>query len=150
VNRPWIIGIHCLRLFTHGPKQQYFEFQAADQPADDDETSQTTRSKWNQARAQLTRSWNAVEASQERIIREERPDEINPWLERTRWEPYLAGLDHAPLVLCVTKPDEEEKPVNAMIWQTMSELIQYSQRSVKHRVDVFVRLDAIRIEKPQT
>jgi hypothetical protein len=37
-----------------------------------------------------------------------------------------------------------------MIWQTMSELIQYSQRSVKHRVDVFVRLDAIRIEKPQT
>ena len=32
----------------------------------------------------------------------------------------------------------------------MGELIQYCQRSVKHRVGVFVRLEAIRTEKHQT
>lgn len=50
----------------------------------------------------------------------------------------------------MTRPDEEEEPVNSIIWQTMGELIQYCQRSVKHRVGVFVRLEAIRTEKHQT
>jgi hypothetical protein len=53
-------------------------------------------------------------------------------------------------VQCVIKPNEEEESVNWVIWQTMGELIQYSQRSVKHRVGVFVRLEAIRTEKHQT
>lgn len=50
----------------------------------------------------------------------------------------------------MSAPDEEEEPVNAAIWQTMGELTQYCQRSVKHRVSVFVRLEAIRTEKHQT
>jgi superfamily II DNA helicase RecQ len=149
MSRPWTDGVSCQRFFIHGPRQEYFEVQPADRPAAD-ETLQTTSSKWDQARRQLTQSWNAVQAAQERTIREGQPDEVNPWLERTGWEPYLAGLDHAPLVRCVTKPDEEEEPVNSIIWQTMGELIQYSQRSVKHRVGVFVRLEAIRTEKHQT
>ena len=148
-NRPWTDGVTCQRFFTHGPRQEYFEVQPADRPADD-ETPPTTQSKWDQARRQLTQSWKAVQAAQERTIREGQPDEVNPWLERTGWEPYLAGLDHAPLVRCVSAPDEEEEPVNAAIWQIMGELIQYCQHSVKHRVGVFVRLEAIRTEKHQT
>ncbi len=50
----------------------------------------------------------------------------------------------------VTKPDKEEEPVNWVIWQTMGELIRYAQESVKHRVGIFVRLEAIRTEKHQT
>lgn len=149
-SRPWTDGVSCQRFFIHGPRQEYFEVQAADQPAEDDETPQTAESKWNQARAQLTQSWNAVQAAQERAIREGRPDEVNPWLERTGWEPYLAGLDHKQLVRRVTKPDEEEDPVNWVIWQIMDELIRYAKESVKHRVGVFVRLEAIRTEKHQT
>src|SRR4051812_4465535 len=49
-SRPWMDGVHCQRFFTHGPRQEYFEVQAPDQPADDDEISPITRSKWNQAR----------------------------------------------------------------------------------------------------
>ena len=103
-------------VLRHRPAQEYFEVQASDRPAAADEkTAQTTLSEWDQARTQLTRSWNAVQAGQERTIREGRPDEFNPWLERTGWEPYLAGLDHAPLVRCVRTPDEEDEPVNAVI-----------------------------------
>jgi hypothetical protein len=149
-SRPWTDGVSCQRFFIHGPRQEYFEVQAADQPAENNETPETAESKWNQARAQLTQSWNAVQAAQERAIREGRPDEVNPWLERTGWEPYLAGLNHKQLVRCVTKPDEEEEPVNWVIWQTMGELIRYCQNSVKHRVGIFVRLEAIRTEKHQT
>ena len=148
-SRPWTDGVACQRFFTHGPRQEYFEVQPADRSADD-EIPQMTRSKWDQARRQLIQSWNTVQAAQERTIREGQPDEVNPWLERTGWEPYLAGLDHAPLVRCVSAPNEEEEPVNAAIWQTMGELIQYCQRSVKHRVGVFVRLEVIRTEKHQT
>ena len=50
----------------------------------------------------------------------------------------------------MTKPDEEEEPVNWVIWQIMGELIRYSQHSVKDRMGVFVRLEAIRTEKHQT
>jgi hypothetical protein len=99
----------CQRFFVTGPRQEYFEVQTPDRPA-----------------------------------------EVNPWLERTGWEPYLAELDHKQLVRCMTKPDEEEEPVNWVIWQIMGELIRYSQHSVKDRVSVFVRLEAIRTEKHQT
>ncbi len=68
--------------------------KTADRPAEDDETPQTAESNWNQARSQLTQSWAGVQTAQERAIRERRPGEVNPWLERAGWEPYLAGLDN--------------------------------------------------------
>jgi hypothetical protein len=114
------------------------------------ETAEQVRPKWEQARIQLTQTWTAVKTMEERIIQEGPANEVNPWLERTGWEPYLAGLDPTKLVQCVSAPDEEEEPINAAIWQIMDELIQNCQHSVIHHVGVFVRLEAIRTEKHQT
>jgi hypothetical protein len=65
-----------------------------------------------------------VQDAAARIVQDGAADEVNPWLERTGWQPYLAGLDRTQLVRCVRAPDEEEEPVNAMIWQIMDELIR--------------------------
>jgi superfamily II DNA helicase RecQ len=145
-NRPWIIDVHCQRFFTHGPKQQYFEVQG---PSASNAAPDNSLSKWDQARRRLTQSWTAVKDIEKRIIQEGQPDEVNPWLERTGWQTYLGGLDRGKLIQSVSAPDEENEPVNAVIWQIMDELIQRCQHSVIHNVGVFVRLEAIRTEKHQ-
>jgi hypothetical protein len=73
---------------------------------------------------QLTQSWTAVKNTEKRIIQEGQPDEVNPWLERTGWQPYLAGLDRGKSIQSVSAPDEENEPVDTVIWQIMDELIQ--------------------------
>jgi len=113
INRPWITDVHCQRFFTHGPKQQYFEVQG---PSASNAAPDNSLPKWDQARIQLTQSWAAVKDLEKRIIQEGQPDEVNPWLERTGWQPYLAGLDRGKLIQSVSAPDEENEPVDAVIW----------------------------------
>jgi len=96
LERPWVEDVVCQRFFVTGPRQEYFEVQPADRLADDDEAPQATQSKWDQARRQLTQSWNAVQAAQERTIREGQPDEVNPWLERTGWASLYGSRPSGP------------------------------------------------------
>jgi hypothetical protein len=58
-------------------------------------------------------------------------NEVNPWVERTQWLPYLVGMEPA-------------------IWEAMDKLTRFSQASVIERVGVFVRLEASRTVKHQT
>ena len=89
-----------------------------------------------------------VKAIEERIIQKGRLDEVNSWLERTGWQPYLVGLDRTKLIPCVTALDEDREPINAVNWQVMDELIQRCQYMI-HKVGALVRLEAIRTEKYQ-
>ena len=57
------------------------------------------------------------------MIEEGQGDEVNPWLERAGWQSYLVGLDRTQLVQYISRPDEEEEPVNTAIWQIIDELI---------------------------
>ena len=69
--------------------------------------------------------------------------------------PYLVGMERADLMACVKEPvaepdprsEEEAELVEAAIWAAMAGLTRLSQASVVERVGVFVRLEAIRIEK---
>lgn len=84
------------------------------------------------------------------MIQEGGVDEVNPWLERTQWHPYLVGLERPELTGCVEEPESEEEPVKAVIWMAMDELVHCRQQTVVRRVGVFVRMEAIRTEKHQT
>jgi hypothetical protein len=85
-------------------------------------------------------------------------NEVNPWVERTQWLPYLVGMERADLIACIEKPVAELDPrsdnkaelMEAAIWEAMDKLTRFSQASVIERVGVFVRLEASRTVKHQT
>ncbi|KAJ9634897.1 hypothetical protein H2199_008761 [Coniosporium tulheliwenetii] len=121
---------------------------------------------WAQVRSKIAAQWAKMEKKAHDTIQEGEEDEVNPWLERTQWQPCLGGLQRPELLGCVREPtvaepdrdrrsrreaeEEPDEPVERAIWEAMDELARISQASVIERVGVFVRLEAIRTEKHQT
>ena len=151
--------VHCQRLFIQGLGSQYFEVQP---PSQDQEGPSTVPvdggTAWARVGKQMARAWENVEKRANKTIQEGERDEVNPWVERTQWLPYLVGMERADLMACIEEPvaepdprrDNEAEPVEAAIWAAMGGLTRFSQASVIKRVGVFVRLEAIRTEKHQT
>ena len=109
---------------------------------------------WAQLRGKVTSKWAEVERKARTTIQEGERDEVNPWLERTQWQPYLVGMKRPDLMACIEEPNAdpegEKEPVEAAIWEAMDGLARFSQASVVDRIGVFVRMEAIRTEKHQT
>jgi hypothetical protein len=99
-----------------------------------------------------------VQDTARNTIQDGERDEVNPWLERTQWLPYLKGLQRPNLLACIEQPvadsdprkEGESEPIEAAMWEAMEGLARFSQQSVIHRIGVFIRLEAIRTEKHQT
>jgi hypothetical protein len=76
-------------------------------------------------------------------------------LEWTQWLPYLVGIERPDLLACVKEPitdadprkGEEAEPVEAAIWAAIDGLGRFSQASIIDWIGVFMRLEAIRMEK---
>jgi RecQ family ATP-dependent DNA helicase len=107
----------------------------------------------------MAKAWANVETRAQNTIQEGERDEVNPWLERTQWLPYLVGMERPELLACIEEPvaepdprqeEQQAEPVEAAMWEAMDGLARFSQASVIHRIGVFVRLEAIRTEKHQT
>jgi superfamily II DNA helicase RecQ len=149
--------VHCQRLFIQGPGSQYFEVQL---PNDDSESAVPVDSNaaWARVGAEMAKVWERVEKRAASTIQAGERDEVNPWVERTQWLPYLVGMERADLMACIKEPvaeldlrsDDEAEPVEAAIWEAMDRLTRFSQASVIERVGVFVGLEVIRTEKHQT
>jgi superfamily II DNA helicase RecQ len=149
--------VPCQRLFVQGPGSQYFEVQ---QPGEGgpDTVPVDGEAAWAQVGEQMARAWEGIEKRAQNTIQDGERDEVNPWLERTQWLPYLVGMERPVLLACVEEPvtepdprkEEEAEPVEAAIWTAMDGLARFSQTSVIDRIGVFVRLEAIRTEKHQT
>jgi hypothetical protein len=145
--------IHCQRLLVQGQGSQYFEVQqpSEDVPIDGD-------AAWARVGEQMARVWANVETRARNTIQTGEKDEVNPWLQRTQWLPYLDSLERPELLACVeepvTEPDPRREqlaePVEAAIWKAMDGLARFSQEPVISRIVVFVRLEAIQTEKHQT
>ena len=87
-------------------------------------------------------------------IEEGERDEVNPWLERAQWQPYLMGIDRDDLLQSIREPsidaDEgEAEPVERAVWQAMDDVARIAQASVG-KSGVSVRMQAVRTEKQQT
>lgn len=78
---------------------------------------------WARVGEQMARAWEKVENRAHKTIQEGERDEVNPWVERTQWLPYLVGLERAELLACIEEPiaeadlrkDEETEPTEAAI-----------------------------------
>ena len=149
--------VHCQRLIVQGQGSQYFQVHG---PRDDNPNVVPVdgEAAWAQVGEQMARAWESIEKRAQNTIQGGERDEVNPWLERTQWLPYLVGMERPDLLACVEEPvanadprkDEEAEPVEAAIWAAMDGLARFSQASVIDRIGVFVRLEAIRTEKHQT
>jgi hypothetical protein len=61
-------------------------------------------------------------------------DEVNPWVERTQWLPYLLGMERSDLLACIKEPVAEPDPksndeaelIEAAIWAAMEGLTRFS------------------------
>ena len=155
--RKYCKTVNCQRLLVQGQGSQYFQVQ---QPSEDGPEAVPINGNvaWAQVGEQMAKAWANVETRAQNSIQAGEKDEVNPWLERTQWLPYLLGMERPELLTCieepVAEPDPRQKqqaePVEAAIWAAMEGLAWFSQGSVIHRVGVFVRLEAIRTEKHQT
>jgi hypothetical protein len=113
---------------------------------------------WAQVAEQMAKAWAGVETRAQNTIQEGETDEVNLWLERTQWLPYLVGMERPELMACIEEPmaesdprqEQQAEPVEAEMWAAMEDLARFSQASIIHRIGVFVRLEAIRTEKHQT
>jgi hypothetical protein len=149
--------VHCQRLLVQGQGSQYFQVHRPDSDSPNG-VPVNSEAAWARVGEQMAKAWETVEKRAQNTIQDGERDEVNPWLERTQWLPYLVGMERPGLLACVEEPvsdpdprkDEEAEPVEAAIWAAMDGLVRFSQASVIDRIGVFVRLEAIRTEKHQT
>jgi RecQ family ATP-dependent DNA helicase len=147
--------VHCQRLLVQGQGSQYFQVQPGE---DGPDVVPNGDAAWAQVGEQMAKAWENIEKRAQNTIQDGERDEVNPWLERTQWLPYLVGMERSELMACIAEPvtepdprqEQQAEPVEAAIWVAMGGLARFSQASVIHRIGVFVRLEAIRTEKHQT
>jgi hypothetical protein len=81
--------VHCQRLLIQGPGSQYFEVQ----PPDDDNPGVVPidgEAAWARVGEAMAKAWERVEKRAISTIQAGERDEVNPWVERTQWLPYLS------------------------------------------------------------
>jgi hypothetical protein len=147
----------CQRLLVQGQGSQYFQVYHPDDDSPD-VVSVDGDAAWARVGEQMAKAWANVETQALNTIQAGERDEVNPWVERTQWLPYLVGMERPKLMACIEEPvaepnprlEQQAEPVEAVMWAAMDGLARFSQASVIHRVGVFVRLEAIRTEKHQT
>jgi hypothetical protein len=78
---------------------------------------------WAHVGKEMAKAWEKVKKQALSTIQDSQRDEVNPWVERTQWLPYLVGMERADLMACikelVAKPDARSninaEPVEAAI-----------------------------------
>ena len=82
-----------------------------------------SKTAWEHVGKAMTRAWERVEKQAASTIQAGERDEVNPWVERTQWLPYLVGMERADLIACIKelvaepdlRSDDEAEPVEAAI-----------------------------------
>ncbi|KAL7778331.1 hypothetical protein CFE70_005010 [Pyrenophora teres f. teres 0-1] len=78
---------------------------------------------WARVGEQMAKAWTDIEKRAQTTIQEGERDEVNPWLERTQWLPYLVGMERPDLLACIEEPvaepdarqEQQAEPVEAAI-----------------------------------
>ena len=149
--------VSCQRAFTHGVGSHYIHVERPgpdsimDIEAPDAPDAHAVNQLVAQLVAQLEEAFTEQQAHRTVIEAGER-DEANPWLRRTQWAVYLAGLDPQRLVECMQRPSEpttDDEHAAAAIWDSMEAVARVSQR-VSSQAGHMIRIEAVRTERDQT
>ncbi|KAF2869241.1 hypothetical protein BDV95DRAFT_499328, partial [Massariosphaeria phaeospora] len=108
--------VHCQRLFGSRHGSQYFQVQ----PSGDDGLDVVPvdgNAAWARVGEAMAQAWANVGKRTQTTIQAGERDEVNPWVERTQWLPYLVGMDRADLIVCVEEPvvTLNPKPYKALL-----------------------------------
>jgi superfamily II DNA helicase RecQ len=148
--------IYCQRMFVQGRASQYFGVRqpVEGEPGQPERVPVDGEAAWARVGKEMAEAMTNIEKRARTTIQHGERDEVNPWLDRTGWMPYLVGMEQPDLLTSIEEPNsdpkKDEEPVEAAIWEAMDGLARFSQDSVIERVGIFVRLEAIRTEKHQT
>jgi superfamily II DNA helicase RecQ len=141
------------RFFNQGEHSNYFKVheQRGQQEHRVDEPSDETQwaARVNGELDEIWRKASNIRKKADRIIEEGETDEVNKWVDRTKWNRYLKGYEHEALLDLIEKPEEEEQVEDAM-WTAMGGLAKFCQKTVAQKAGLFVRFEAVRSEKQQT
>lgn len=150
--------VRCQRFFVQKEHLQYFEVRSREERREGSVRQSEEEDIWSQAWEQASQRYDRIRSDD--TIRPGETDEVNPWLRRTGWIPYLEGCDRKDILRCLREPtvDEEiaegENEANdneraaAAIWEATGELASASQDAVS-RSGVMLRFEAIRTEAHQ-
>ena len=146
--------VSCQRAFMQGAGSHYIHVECPGLGSTVDIEAEDTPQPHavDQLVAQLEDAFTEQQAHRTVIEAGER-DEANPWLRRTQWAVYLAGLDPQQLVDCVQRPGETDTTADdqaaAAIWDSMEAVARMSQK-VSSRAGHMIRIEAVRTERNQT
>ena len=82
--------MHCQRLFVQGQGSQYFEVQPPENDDDPAIVPVNGDAAWARVGEAMAKAWERVEKRAISTIQAGERDEVNPWVERTQWLPYLS------------------------------------------------------------
>lgn len=148
--------VQCQRFFVHQEHSQFFEV-TSDRSNHKGASNGSNREQqtWSQVWERASQHYHTIRADD--TIRAGAVDEVNPWLRRTGWVPFMEGCDRKDILRSIREPvtDEEERDIDraatrdervaAAVWQAMGEVASISQTTVA-RSGVMLRFEAIRTE----
>jgi hypothetical protein len=160
--------VWCQRFFVQGEHSQYFEIQSDVEAEGVSVAGDAEEQAWSQAWERASQHYDKIRADD--VIRAGEVDEVNPWLRRTGWMPYLEGFSSRDVLRCIREPGVDEdaaegdsgsgsgsddgedgqgdERVVAAIWQAMEQVSRISQDTVS-RSGVMLRFESIRTEAHQ-
>jgi hypothetical protein len=151
-RRLWKQVKYFQRAFAQGPHSRYVEVRARPRP--DQRPAQTSKARTgrviDQQIGEIIQAGEEAKANANKVIEEGSVDEVNRWVDRTKWSQQLKGFNHEALLDLIVKPDPESELVENAIWNAMDGLGRFSQQTVARRAGLFVRFEAIRSEQSQT
>ncbi|KAM0700964.1 hypothetical protein Q7P35_011323 [Cladosporium inversicolor] len=151
-------AVRCQRFFVQKEHSQYFEVRSSEEQSDESVRQSKDEEIWSQAWEQASQHYDRIRSDD--TIRPGEIDEVNPWLRRTGWIPYLKDCDCKDILRCIREltVDEEiaegknkandNERATAAIWEAMGELVSASQDTVS-RSRVMLRFEAICTEAHQ-
>jgi len=146
--KSWKIVV-CQRFFVQKHELQYVEVKKEiDVAHRENESDQTT--EWNLIRQEMNQIIDMIKEKKQRVIQKDEINEVNSWLKRIEWHTYLMSLNREELIASMKKSNLEIELIIIIIWNVMNSLIQHCQQSIMFRVNMFIRMKIIRIEKHQT
>jgi hypothetical protein len=129
-------AVRCQRFFVQKEHSQYFGVRSSEEQSDESVRQSKDEEIWSQAWEQASQHYDRIRSDD--TIRPGEIDEVNPWLRRTGWIPYLEDCDRKEILRCVREPTvdkeiaEGENEANdneraaAAIWEAMGELASAS------------------------
>lgn len=136
--------VTCQRFFPNREKSAYFEVKSITRQRPN--TTDRVVPVWDQVIMQLNQKRETMQSNAMHVVLKNDAKDANPWLERTGWSQYLAGIERDKLLECIETPDEETEPQLHVIWEAMDEMVLLCQETVDVRAGSFIRFEIMRTD----